>query len=342
MKFSVVFLSLIAAAVAEEESCELNTKFPRIVIGCWQLTERVDEEAAVDVLQKYVSAGFHAFDTADIYGASETLLGRLRSRLGTSGDSPIVHTKYVTKDASLQNARRVNRQSREALGAIPALVQFHWWDFDDARFVNAARHLVKLQGEGFLENVAACNFDTVHLTALVDAGIPVFSNQVQYSLLDRRPENGMIAYAREHGIKLAVFGTVAGGWLSDRWLGVPTKPSPRHATVSFRMYSTPLERWSGGRWDLFQELLRTLRMVADRLDTTIANVAVAWVLAQLGPTGGWVILGVRDTTHLADHNALRTGKVQLTAEDLASIQAVLDQGSPPRGDIWGHERGQVQ
>ena len=217
----------------------------------------------------------------------------------------------------------------------------HWtgWDFSDPSFVTAARHLVTLQGEGKLGRVAACNFDTVHLRELVDAGVPIASNQVQYSLLDRRPENGMLAYARANGIRLATFGVVAGGWLSDRWLGAPPPGREALTTVSMRMYKVRLDAWSGGDWGLFQELLRTLRDIADRQSSTIANVAAAWVLYQLGPDGGWVILGVRDTRHLDEHARLLRGAVALEPADEARLRAVLAKGHPPRGDIWSHERG---
>ena len=73
---------------------------------------------------------------------------------------------------------------------------------------------------------------------MVDAGVPIVSNQVQYSLLDLRPENGMLSYAKQKGIRIAAFGTVGGGLLSDRWLGAPPPSRDELATVSLRMYST--------------------------------------------------------------------------------------------------------
>ena len=91
------------------------------------------------------------------------------------------------------------------------------------------------------------------------------------------------------------------------------------------MLIASLIRW--GSWALFQELLGELKLVADRHGTTIANIAVCWVLRQLGPLvcskcsprrphlspqvlrqlgpqGGWVVLGVRDTTHLVRRDEL--------------------------------------
>ena len=207
----LAFTAVSADQAAPHPSDTCGDNLPRYVIGCWQILERhADEETAVATLQSYADAGFTTFDTADIYGRSETVLGRLRG----AGVQPTIHTKYVTSSSQQREARRINAQSRSALGAPPDLVAFHWWDYADEQYVKAAQHLVTLQGEGKLTSIAACNFDVAHLSRLVDAGVPIVSNQVQYSLLDLRPENGMLAYARKHGIRLATFGVVAGGWLS--------------------------------------------------------------------------------------------------------------------------------
>jgi aryl-alcohol dehydrogenase-like predicted oxidoreductase len=337
-------LAALAVASASEQTYAQTCTAPRIVIGCWQLLERHNDPAlAVETLLAYVRAGFTHFDTADIYGASESLLGEAKRRL--PDQQPIIHTKYVTQDAGLENARSVNGKSRATLQQVPDLVAFHWWDYSDSRFVDAARHLMALRDEGSLNHIGACNFDVPHLQRLVEAGIPLVSNQVQYSILDRRPENGMLDYAAKHHIQLACFGAVGGGWLSDKWLGVD-KPPRQVSTVSMRMYRRSLEAWSGGNWQLFQELLSTMRSVADAHEGgTIAAVAIAWVQFQLarprangsdGP-GGWVILGVRDTSHLVEH--VQTRDMMLSEEDDARIAAVLAKGHTPVGDIWSVERG---
>ena len=154
----------ILLGIVSAEQCD-SGGYPRIVIGCWQLLERThDQSQAVATLQSYVKAGFTAFDTADIYGPSEEILGKLRREIARSSETPPrFFTKYVTGDSSLQEARRVNAKSRASLGAVPDMVQFHWWDFSDGGFVQAAQHLVTLQKEGKLTDVAACNFDVAHL-----------------------------------------------------------------------------------------------------------------------------------------------------------------------------------
>ncbi|KAH8046604.1 oxidoreductase [Aureococcus anophagefferens] len=185
----------------EEKRC---APLPRVVIGCWQLLERdSSRDAAVRTLRAYAAAGFTAFDTADIYGPSESILGAFRE----AHDGPLTfHTKYVTQDSSKANAVAVNKQSRKSLRVESLdLVQFHWWDFSDGAYV-------------------------------------------QYSLLDRRPENGVIALATKRGLQLTCFGTAAGGWLSDKYLGAPepTRSDVSKGTVSLRMYKSSLDAWGPG------------------------------------------------------------------------------------------------
>merc|ERR1712190_517406 len=106
---------------------------------------------------------------------------------------------------------------------------------------DAGQKMIELQGENRIKHIAVTNFDTRHLRDLLEmkpVGLPVRANQVQYSMLDRRPENGMLALAKEFNFRLFCFGAVAGGWLSDRWLGASEaerkKKKGGSSTVSMR------------------------------------------------------------------------------------------------------------
>lgn len=325
---------------------------PSVIIGCWQLLERNrNKKHAVEALMKYAEAGFTAFDTADIYGPSEGILGDFRARYVEAhpNAAPLrFFTKYVTDDSGGNAADKTNHNSRKALGVETLdLVQFHWWSLDQQgrqkEHLKAGRELVRLQSDGKIKHLAACNFDTTNLKAMVDEGIPITANQVQYSMLDRRPEAGLLKYCKEHGIKLLVFGVVGGGLLSDSFLGLSNSEAQgKLDSVSRRMYFSSLNHWIGGNWDLFQTLLRTLRSIADRhKGATIAHIASQWALQrlhQLG-AGGGLILGIRDARHLEEHTQLLKGKDQLTKQDMDEIQVVLDKGKSPSGDIWDRERG---
>jgi len=347
--WAVTYVGVCLADIGQQQ-CAASGCFstPPIVIGGWQLLERhADPSSAVATLMQYAEANFTTFDTADIYGPSEGILGQFRSSYAQKfGDDRaeeklVFHTKYVTQDGSLRNARAVNHRSRQALGRVPQLVQFHWWDYSDKTYIGAAGHLATLRAEGFVGNLAACNFDTIHLQSLLDAQLPIVANQVQYSLLDRRPENGMIQLSKQSGVQLLCFGAVAGGWLSDKFLGAPAAANRLgdSATVSMRMYRRALQHWSRGSWGLFQQLLRAMRDIADAHDTSVAAVAMAWVLTKLRDdgSGGAVILGVRDAAHIKD--AIQARELRLTRDEMIKLQTVLDLGAQPVGDIWSVERG---
>lgn len=356
---TLVGLALTTAVVASasEGTCPAGgcvefLQLPRIIIGCWQLLERdADRAAAVRTLTSYAEAGFTAFDTADIYGPSETILGDFRRQWVASHPQASAlrfFTKYVTDTSGAREADRINSQSLRNLGIDAAdLVQFHWWslskDGSKRDFLRAARELDRLKQEGKIRHLAGCNMDTTNLKLMVDDGMAIEANQVQYSLVDRRAEVRHLKYCKEQGIKLTVFGVVAGGLLSDRFLGLTrNEAQSKLDSVSRRMYDTSLQRWSTD-WNLFQQLLGTLKAVGHRKEPQlpIAAVACLWALHQMETlgAGGALILGVRDAGHLAEHTALLNGEARLDVADMEEIRAVLDLGNKPVGDIWYQERG---
>jgi aryl-alcohol dehydrogenase-like predicted oxidoreductase len=210
-------------------------------------------------------------------------------------------------------------------------VQFHWWDYAVPGALDAAGWLLELQREGKIELLGGTNFDTPHTADLLAAGIPLVSMQVQYSLLDARPEHGLTELCRRHDMHLLCYGSVAGGFLSDRWLGQP-EPQPPLANRSLTKYKLIIDDFGG--WDLFQELLRVLRGIADRHATDIATIASRHVLDR--PAVAAVIVGARNRSHLAANAAISA--VRLTGADNAEIAAILARRRGPEGDTFTLER----
>jgi aryl-alcohol dehydrogenase-like predicted oxidoreductase len=155
--------------------------------------------------------------------------------------------------------------------------------------------------------------------------------QVQYSLLDARPENALIAAARKHDIHLLVYGTVAGGFLGDRWLGAPEPETPLE-NRSLTKYKLIIDDFGG--WHLFQALLRALRKVADRHGVDIATIASRYMLDL--PQVAAVIVGARNRAHLIAN--LKIAAVKLSDADRAEIGAVLAQRNGLEGDTFELER----
>ena len=302
----------------------------RVMNGLWQVSGahgQIEPEPAVENMFQYVDSGFTTWDLADHYGPAEDFIGEFRRRLTThrgpdalSGVQAL--TKWVPRPGLMdrrlveQNVdRSLRRMDTEALD----LLQFHWWDYGDDRYLEALSHLSDLRNQGKIRYLGLTNFDTDHLRKVVEAGIPVISNQVQYSLIDRRPEVKMASYCQQNGIHLLAYGAVAGGLLSERYVGQPEPPRAALNTASLGKYKQMQNAW--GSWELFQNLLATLLEIAHRYSVSVSNVAVRYVLDR--PAVAGVIVGAR--LGVADHRQdnARAFDFNLAEDDLAQIESAL-------------------
>jgi aryl-alcohol dehydrogenase-like predicted oxidoreductase len=211
------------------------------------------------------------------------------------------------------------------------MVQFHWWDYSVPGYIEAANHLLRLKQAGKIRHISATNFDVLHLQMILQAGIPVVSNQVQYSVLDRRPEGEMQKLAREHNFCLLCYGTIAGGFLSERWLHIQELPES-FENRSLTKYRLIIEEFGG--FNLFQRLLAALKQIADKYSVGIAEIAARYILQK--PTVAGIIIGARNTRHLEKIKKL--GSFKLEAEDLQKIRSVVDKARGPQGPVFCLER----
>jgi aryl-alcohol dehydrogenase-like predicted oxidoreductase len=297
----------------------------------WQMSGAhgpVDPEAAVEAMLAYFDAGYTTWDLADHYGPAEDLVGEFRRRLATErpGATFEALTKWVPQPGPVSEAavsRAIETSLRRMdVDAIDAL-QFHWWEYEDEGYITALTYLAKLQDQGLIRHLALTNFDTAHLKRIVDHGIRIVSNQVQYSLIDMRPAAKMAAYCLHHDIALLTYGTVAGGLLSERFLNAP-EPSRFHLeTASLRKYRQMVEAWGG--WRLFQELLITLDRLGSAKGCSIANLATRYILDQ--PAAGGVIIGARlgRSEHIAENG--QVFEMTITEGERSEIDAVLRKGA---------------
>lgn len=317
----------------------------RVVAGGWQLAGGhgpVDRAAAVNDFVVIAESGIVAFDCADIYTGVEELLGAVRAEYGCRHGAAAlarlkVHTKCVPDLETLASTSRasisaiVDRSLKRLRMERLDLVQFHWWDYTVPGYIEAAGWLSELQRGGKIALLGGTNFDTPRAAELLDAGMDLATLQVQYSLLDNRPEHDLIGLCEKRGVRLLCYGTVAGGFLSDRWLGA-REPKPPFENRSLTKYKLIIDDFGG--WALFQELLAVLRRIAGRHDTDIASIASRAMLDRASVAA--VIVGARSRAHVAS-NATLTG-IPLTAADHAAIDAVLSERTGPEGDTFALER----
>ncbi|MBK8986481.1 MAG: aldo/keto reductase [Chloroflexi bacterium] len=301
----------------------------RLLNGLWQVSGghgRIDPTAAVAEMVGYHDAGFTTWDLADHYGPAEEFIGAFRRQLAArSGQQALeqvqAFTKWVPSPGPMTRPiveRAVDVSRRRMDTETLDLLQFHWWEYRDSRYLEALAHLAALRATGKLRHLGLTNFDTRRLEIIKQQGLPIVANQVQYSLLDRRPEVAMVPFCQEQGIVLFTYGTLLGGLLSKRYLG-RQEPGPRDlTTASLRKYKQMIDTWGG--WPLFQELLQATDQIAGRHGVSIANVAVRAILDR--PAVAGVIVGARlGVAEHKDENA-RVFSFQLDAADWAQLDAV--------------------
>ena len=309
---------------------------PRIINGGWQLADGhrpavVDRGVALHEMQRLVDAGLTAFDCGDIYLGVESLLGELRK----TSDRVRIHTKYVPDrdDLPILDRRHVEEAVDRSLSRLNVerldLLQFAWWDYAVPRYVEAALWLDEQRRAGKIGLLGVTNFDVPHLAEIVEAGVPLVAHQVQYSLLDRRPERGMVRFCSKHDIRLLAYGSLGGGFMSERYLRQPEpgSPLPNRSLVKYKLMIDEL-----GGWERFQALLDVLDQIANRHNVSIANVAVRWVLDQPGVAAA--LVGAFDSRHLEDN--LRVFGFELDDEDMKELERF--EGAGPTGDVYAAER----
>lgn len=311
----------------------------RIAKGNWQLAERhgapYARDAAIEDMRRFVEAGITLFDCADHYVGVEALIGEFRRRHPDHARRLRVSTKLVPDLETLPrltrgDVARIVDTSLARLGQERLdLVQFHWWDYRVPGYVEALHWLGELRAAGKVELIGTTNFDTPRLAEVVASGVPVATNQLQYSVLDHRPEHGMAALCAAHGIRLLCYGTLAGGFIGERWLGAP-EPRPPYANRSLVKYRLIIDDFGG--WARFQALLSALDAIARRHGVGLASVAIRHVLDR--PGAAVAIVGARTAAHLDD----LVMPVALDDADRDAIARILAAAPGPRGDCYELER----
>ena len=314
----------------------------QIITGLWQVADmerdgqRLDLDVAAKALLPYIEAGFTTFDMADHYGSAELIVGHLHKNY-INKDTVQLLTKWVPPPGkvSKQAVRKavelsLDRMQLETLD----LLQYHAWNYADPAWLDQLFWLQELRQEGLIKHLGLTNFDTAHLKMVLDSGIAVVSNQVCFSLLDQRAKVSMLDLCRSYGVKVLAFGTVAGGFLSEKWLGKPEPDLDALTTWSEMKYKRFIDQT--GSWQTFQHLLETLAEIAQNKSVDIANVASRFILEQDGVGG--VIIGSRPGKSEHIRSNRRILDTLLSDSEKRQIEAILQTLYPIAGDCGDEYR----
>lgn len=309
-----------------------DVKICRIVNGMWQVAGGhgyMTQKSATDEMISYYESNLRSWDMADIYGPAEEYYGEHRRKLAKSGHdlSDLVGLTKFVPNPGMINKNLVDRAIRMSLAKMNVdildVVQFHWWDYENHNYLNALQYLTDLQDEGKIKHIALTNFDTKRMQLMLDKGFKIISNQVQYSIIDQRPQVEMEEFCKKHNIFLLAYGTLGGGLMSEKFLGLQEPTRADLNTYSLQKYKNMIDTWGG--WSLFQKLLSILDKIAKKHQIGIANVVTRYVLDK--PQVAGVIIGARlgITQHILENK--KTFTLKLDSDDCSAIKEITIQAN---------------
>jgi len=290
----------------------------------------VDQAGANEMVSRALDAGINFFDTADVYsyGQSETVLGQAIKNTQIQRDKIIVATKVRSSmsEAATTGAGDVNNTglSRQHIfSSVEAslrrlqtdyidLYQVHGWDVLTP-IEETLRALDDLVRQGKVRYLGCSNWSARHLMkALVIADergwSPFVSLQAYYSLVGRDLEHELLPLCREENIAVMPWSPLSGGFLSGKYRR--DNPNPEGARRSGFQFP-PIDEERG--FDAVDELSR----IANDKSASVAQVALAWLLAQPGVTS--VIIGANKMTQLEDN--LKATSLTLSPADIQALSA---------------------
>ena len=314
----------------------------RIVTGLWQIADMerdgtiLDPQATALHMEPYVAAGLTSFDMADHYGSSEVITGTFKNT-HPLGNQIQLFTKWVPTPGKVtrDNVRKavdlaLDRMQQSSID----LMQYHAWNYPDSSWLDGLFYLNELKEEGLIKHLGVTNFDAAHLRIALASGIPIVSNQVCHSLIDQRAGGKMAEVCKEYNVQLLAFGTLAGGFLTNRWLDKSEPSQDELETWSEMKYKRFID--TAGGWAPYQNLLKATKKVADRHDVSIANIASRYMLE--GEHVGAIIVGARlgKSQHIAENKRLLD--IDLSKDDIQSIQEAQAALTPIPGDCGDEYR----
>ena len=319
-----------------------SLSIPRLIIGLWQIAdmekagEQLDHIKTATYMNDYIDAGFTTFDMADHYGSSEIIAGECKNKHPKS-DSIRLFTKWVPKPGDVEK-KAVRNVIQKALKRMQQssidMMQFHAWNYADPSWLDGLFFLKELKEEGLIQAIGVTNFDAHHLRIALASGIPIVSNQISHSVIDRRALGSMQTVCEEFGVHILAYGTLAGGFLSNRWLDKEEPGLDALPTWSLMKYKRFID--AAGGWKIFQKLLQGLHQVAVKHNTSIANIASRYVLENTNVAA--VIIGARlgENSHIQEHQELLN--IIIDKDDIIIIENAIAHLSPVPGNCGDEYR----
>ncbi|PZR00290.1 MAG: aldo/keto reductase [Cereibacter sphaeroides] len=291
--------------------------------GFWQAIGQVPQDGADALVKRAFDAGINFFDTADVYseGQSEIMLGQSIRNLGLNRSEVVIATKGFGRMHPGSNGRGASRghiidachASLKRLNTDHIdLYQLHGFD-PVTPMEEQVEALDTLVRHGHVRYIGVSNWAAWQLTKALGLAAakhlaPIRSIQSLYTLANRDLEREIVPALLSEGVGLMVWSPLAGGYLSGKFTGSNAATEGRRLAFDF----PPIDRTKA------DSIVETMRPMAEARGVSIAQIALAWLLAQ--PVVTSVIVGAKRMDQLDDNIAATD--VTLTLEDLGRLEAV--------------------
>lgn len=305
---------------------KLGSKGPEISVigfGAWEAGGDAwgpnrSEDEVIKAMRTAFDSGMTWIDTAEVYGdgKSEELVGAAVKGY----DDVLIFSKVAPKPSGTgfdkASVRKAAEKSLRRLGrdAID-LYQLHW-PTRKVEVEETWQAMAELVDDGLVRNIGVSNFPR-ELIERCESIRHVDSLQPHFSMLHRNGREDLLPFCESNGTGVIAYGPLGFGLLT----GAITKDT-EFDDEDWRGGSgngTYDEMFAPGKLEKNLEIVDSLRPIADRLDATLAQLALAWVVHQRGATGA--IAGSRSPGHVAENAG--AGSLDLSDKDLDEIESIL-------------------
>lgn len=319
-----------------------SLEVPVVVFGAWAIGGwnwgGSDDDEAVRAIHAALERGMTAIDTAPVYGFghSERVVGRaLRgnrqralvfTKVGLRWDDERGEFYFQATDADGKTLRvhrnlrpwSITHEVEQSLKRLDTdhidLIQVHWPD-PQTPIEQTLDALLQLRQQGKVREIGVSNFAPRLLdqTSAALGEIPLASTQPRYSLVHREIEADVLPWCRRYDVGAIVYSPLEQGLLTGKVTAARTfaENDGRHKRGTF----TPENRAR-----VNDVLARVVKPIADHHRATLAQVAIAWTLAQPGVSAA--IVGARTVAQVEENAG--AGELELTPIELASMRSAFE------------------
>lgn len=288
-----------------------------IILGTWQAGKRgwtgIEDEQTINGIRAAVDAGITTIDTAEIYGNghSERIVGEA---LAGMRDRVVLATKVFPTHLKYQQViEACDRSLKNLQTDYIDLYQIHWpagnFKSEIVPVEETMKALNKLKEDGKIRAIGVSNFSRAQIEEAAQYG-PIESLQPPYSLFWRKVEKDAMSYCIENNLSIIAYSSLAQGLLTGKF-------GPDHQFEEGDHRSSNKLFADKDNYQRVQQALEKLRPIADRYQCSLAQLSLAWLIAQPQTQA---IAGARNADQ-ATSNA-KAAEVQLSQEDLAAIDAI--------------------